>query len=1091
MFFRLFATLVTQLIHLHVFSLVFLTCIFSVGSVYGQSKASQYQNRDLDSLHSISQLRVRNFQNREFIQSPQRLPPVTSLPSAYTSSIERLQQTLCYDTSERFYLKNDSIVFYTYDGQVSKDGNLLISGEYAKWSGDWDYKGFLLKTDPKGNIIWLNTYDSLYHTMPFHQISYYKMQELKDGSIFLIGITYNYQTQNEDVICTKTDASGNIIWSKIYKSRLWTFGSGSADYYYAQQIKEDPKTGEIYICGKFWGVGKGLTKMNSINGDLIWSRSYDVASNGYGVFDSPFGIDIRDDEIRYFGKFLWFNTSVVSIYRINKITGDTLQTKFFIPDNPLSTKLGFLTHEPLVLLANGNYALSGRCYGEYQYPITGTTPFYQAAVAEFDANLNFVRAYAYTNYIQANGYNTKATVFPDGSALFTMLHYISSYNADVFFVQTTNTQITRQRKLAYRGQGIPQEPPAFRHPEGGDLKVRMLGDSATNTGRIEYLRLQVSDTSSDCLGIDDASFSLYPFQYKSIPYYFDSLRSNLFQENPNKSLTVEHFSMEKFRSCDRVSHCNSLELLSPATTICLGRPLQITVRKNKACGSLVPITVNTGIIDSLYYLNDSTVNIQFNKPWSGYIFGSLSGCDMIYDSLFINVLQTPDTLNLGPDKSLCPGNKIQVNAGKGFNTYLWQDGSTDSIITVTSPGWYFVRTTDACGGVYVDSLQVTAAPPIQFSAGPDRVKCNKDTVWLTAQAGFINYTWTNPYNINMTTGHTVIVSPEVDTAYYVQAEKTPGCFAYDTIRVSVYHSPVINLGVDKSICSGDSLVFHAGQGFQSWQWNTNATTSMIVVKTAGQYHVAGTTFNGCKSFDTVSVLNVYPLPAVQLDQDPDLCIGEWKILDAGPFASYQWSTGALSRTIQVGDTGTYKVTVTSAEGCSASGGVSITTLHPTPFGFLPKDSSICTYSFIELKSTRNFQKYLWNTGGSGTSITISKPGLYWLDVTDNNNCKGRDSVSITSKDCMQGFYIPTAFTPNDDYKNDLFKPLLFGRVESFSFTIFNRWGQAIFQTSTLQQGWDGKIGGRIQQSGVFGWICTYKLEGEEQKTQKGTVMLIR
>ena len=1084
-----------RLVRLWNASLILIVLLCNNLKVFSQSKSEPYSYRELDSMHAVAQEQknISGFQPRNFHAHPFRNPPVSPATTIRSSVVTQMQQVSCMDTSERFFLKNDSIVFYTYDPTLSADGHVLLSGEYIKWvasEGYQDAKGFVMKTDQKGNIIWLHTYDTLANHSPHHFLSYYKIKELKNGSILLVGLTSKHdETLNDPVIITKIDPSGNMIWSKTYKSRFWTNGDGSADYYVAHEIQEDPQTADIYISGKFWGAGKGITKLDA-NGNLLWSRTYHIWSNGYATFDSPFGLDIREKELRFFGRYHLYGPAI-TIYRINKINGDTLQTKYFRINDPEGTKVGFVDHEPLTILENGNYAVSGGCYGQFIYLPDGTKPFYQAAVAEFDSNLNFVRAYAFVNYIQSNMYNTRVTVFPDGSSIFSMLHYLSGYTTDVFYIQTRNAQIAKQRKVEYRGQGAPNEPPALRLPDGSDMITRMIGDSATNTSRIEYLKLHISDTSSTCLGADDTSTYIYPFKYEPYDFVFDSIPRDVFREARNKSLVQEDRIMQKFQSCSPLSYCDTLSLISPVTTICLTQPLEITIQKNDACGARPSLMFDTSVIRSFKYLNDSTASFRFSKPWSGNIYSSLDGCTVMYDSIFINVLQTPDTLNLGPDKGLCPGNRIVLNARKGYDSYVWQDGSTDSTYTVTSPGWYFVKTKDACGGVYVDSMLVVAAPPIEFYAGPDRSKCNRDTLHLNAPPGFLNYTWKNSYNINTTSGQTVVVSPMVDTTYYVQAEKTPGCFAYDTIRITVHQSPDINLGMDTSICSGDSLILNAGAGFQSWQWSNQLSTNEIIVKTAGQYSVIATTINGCKSFDTVKVLNVYSLPVVQLDQDTVLCIGSGKVLDAGIFSTYKWSTGAETRTITVRDKGTYTVNVTSASGCKGSASTSIKTIYELPSAFLPNDTAMCTYSKMEIKSTRTFNRYVWNTGIAGSSITVSKPGLYWMEASDANNCTGRDSILVSSKDCLQGFYIPNAFTPNDDFRNDVFRPLLFGRVENYSFSIFNRWGQLIFHTTELQKGWDGKIGGLIQQTGVYGWICTYKVEGEQQQTQKGTVTLIK
>jgi gliding motility-associated-like protein len=93
--------------------------------------------------------------------------------------------------------------------------------------------------------------------------------------------------------------------------------------------------------------------------------------------------------------------------------------------------------------------------------------------------------------------------------------------------------------------------------------------------------------------------------------------------------------------------------------------------------------------------------------------------------------------------------------------------------------------------------------------------------------------------------------------------------------------------------------------------------------------------------------------------------------------------------------------------------------------------------------------------------------------------------------CPKGFYMPTGFTPDHNGTNDFCKPLIFGHVISYHFSIYNRWGEKIFDTKDKQKGWDGTIKGAQQNSGIFIWTCTYQFSGQSPETKKGTVALIR
>jgi gliding motility-associated-like protein len=89
-------------------------------------------------------------------------------------------------------------------------------------------------------------------------------------------------------------------------------------------------------------------------------------------------------------------------------------------------------------------------------------------------------------------------------------------------------------------------------------------------------------------------------------------------------------------------------------------------------------------------------------------------------------------------------------------------------------------------------------------------------------------------------------------------------------------------------------------------------------------------------------------------------------------------------------------------------------------------------------------------------------------------------------------YFPTAFTPNRDGKNDYFKILYAYNLSEYHLVIYNLWGQKIFETRDPSHGWDGNLGGQLQQTAVFTWFCDYTKKGSPERIRmKGTVALIR
>lgn len=988
-------------------------------------------------------------------------------------------QKICKDTSTRFFFENKTINFHVNSPAQTADGNFLLCGSYNNIGPYFQTGSHLIKLDFSGNILWHKSYDSL-NNLKRHYLEYHMSLELLDGSILLAG--YSNNGDANDIILSKTDQLGNILWSKTYTSKFWTGGVNATDYR-IQQIKQDKLTGDVFLTSPYSFAGLLVARLNQFDGAVLWSKTYQTG----GLFDRPFGIDIKYNEVRVFSKKSNDFGTHINIIRINKSTGDTLQTKLY-KSNDITNHSQFAFTDQLKVLNDGNYVVTGGCQGNNDL---WNGAFYKASVVEFDSNLNFTKAYSFRNRI-ANTFNERVTINPDGTGVFCMFETISPYTNNVYYVQFKNEKILKQRKINYKSEGGSPENESIRTPDGGDIILKELTDSVTTyMTKLEFLKIHTWDTLSSCLGINDSSTYIYPFTYALIESTADSIKTDVFLEGPTKSISTKKLDLKKSPACFQVSYCDTLNLTSTNSIACLSDSLKIFYYKNKSCESDIVWRYDSSVINNLFRLNDSTFYFQFNKPWTGYIYGSLESCTTITDSIYIQILEAPAMLNLGPDTSICPNNNILLNAHAGYATYRWQDGSTDSTYNVTKPGIYAVKTTDACGGTYTDTVVVSQRAIAPISVGPNRTKCDNDTLHLTATAGFINYSWSPNYNINPLNSANVIINPLVNTTYFIKAEKTPGCFAFDTINITVNNSAIINLGNDTSFCEEQSVTLRAGNGFISYNWSNGGTTSELKASTAGTYSIIATNANGCKSYDTLIVKNVFVLPVVTLDQNTRICIGTNKILNAGSFVSYRWQDGSSNRTFITNSIGKYYVEVTDMNNCKGSDTTAITTLVPSSANFLPADTLICFYDKIIIKSLGNFSSYNWSTGESSPSVTITQPGLYWLEVRNSENCLGRDSIILQPKECLKGLFVPNAFTPNADGKNDQFRALVFGNIETYDFSIFNRFGQIVFHSTKPSQGWDGSFNGIPQPSGTFVWRAVYKFVDEPAKEEKGSFSLIR
>ena len=996
----------------------------------------------------------------------------------------------CFDTSGKSSIGQDSVIFYAGQSIVSANGNILIPGTYANSTNN-AIGGILIKADTRGQVIWAKFYDSLNAT-PTHWLNYYLVMELQDGSLLLGGSGSEPISDNNDQIFTKTDASGNVIWTKDYYSRLWTNGSGSADYFYVHQWELDAYTGDVFITGPTWAKGVAVMRLNTSTGNMLWSNTYMLNSNGYAN-DRAAGILVRQNEIVAFATYNLYNSHIF-VYRLNKTTGDTISTKMLALQDTPYYKYAFITPEPLQLLSNGNVALSGWLGGYYQYQHNGIDPLYQAGVVILDSAFNFSQGYIFRNNIQSNGYNTRITMYPDGTGVFNMLDVTSGYSGREVVAHFDNGNITKQRFRTFNNEGYPREPHYLKMADGGEVGVRLVGDSINGFGRLVFRRMHMSDTASQCLGLDNNITYTSPFSYYSDgKVYADSIKRAVFLERrPRLVLSSSHAFDPPQTLCSQTSFCDSLALSSVLDTICTNMPVLIRAYRNKECGTLAQFLPIDPQIAQIVTTSDSTYQVTFLQAWEGYLYAGLPGCEESLDSIYFKAYANPAPLDLGPAVAICPGNTIIINAQPGYATYLWQNGSSAAQLVVTNPGTYWVTVTDGCGNLFYDTVQVTAQAAAPLNLGPDRQLCQGDGITLTATAGFLNYRWQPAYNISSTSNPSVQVFPITDTFYSVIAEKTAGCFSFDTVRIKVNRVPSLNLGNDRDICSGQTITADAGPGFNSYTWSNGMSSQQIMINDTGQYHAAAVTAEGCKAFDTIN-LRVYANPIINLGADGPLCINGNRVLNAGNgFLSYAWSNGQTGPAITVNAVNTYWVNIVDGNNCKGTDTVTITAILPRPANFLPfRETTICSYGSIDVQSITGYQQYLWSTGSNSPVISIRAPGNYWLQVTDRNACVGKDSVLVKEKQCLTGLYVPSAFTPNADTKNDQLKAMLFGNIQFFEFSVYNRYSQLIFKTNDPFKGWDGKVKGIQQDTGNFVWICRYRMNNDAEKIERGNTILIR
>ena len=117
------------------------------------------------------------------------------------------------------------------------------------------------------------------------------------------------------------------------------------------------------------------------------------------------------------------------------------------------------------------------------------------------------------------------------------------------------------------------------------------------------------------------------------------------------------------------------------------------------------------------------------------------------------------------------------------------------------------------------------------------------------------------------------------------------------------------------------------------------------------------------------------------------------------------------------------------------------------------------------------------------------PGIYWVEVTSYAGCKSSDTLEVI-EDCLHDVVVPNAFSPNEDGINDIFSANAVS-VKTFQMKIYNRWGEKIFISDSIKQGWNGAYKNSKCESAIYFWVVNYSMDGTEQKEKSGSVFLVR
>ena len=429
----------------------------------------------------------------------------------------------------------------------------------------------------------------------------------------------------------------------------------------------------------------------------------------------------------------------------------------------------------------------------------------------------------------------------------------------------------------------------------------------------------------------------------------------------------------------------------------------------------------TGGLSYLWLTGATTSTISTSTPGTfPVIVTGANGCSTTVSQTITQNIIVPTAAILTPAATLltCGTTSILLTA-TGGGTYAWSNGTavvgTSATLTVTTPGTYTVTVTGSNGCTASASqviTQNTALPSANISLPATSIlTCSTTSISLTATGGG-TYSWSNG---TVVVGTNAILNVNTPGTYSVTITSVNGCSASASqVITQSIGSPIASIAAPTTsnlTCLSNSIsLTSSGGGTYSWSNGTAVvgTNATLAVTNPGTYTVTVTNANGCTASASQVITQNITLPSASITAPSTTvltCLNTSISLTATGGGTYSWSNGptiiGTNASISVTTPGTYAVTITGANGCTATASQVITENITLPNAVIltPSTSILtCTTTSINLNATGG-GSYSWSNGttvvGSNATLAVSTPGSYTVTVTGTNGCVASTSQTIT------------------------------------------------------------------------------------------------
>jgi gliding motility-associated-like protein len=723
---------------------------------------------------------------------------------------------------------NASTSFLGRDLETTPDGGSIMAGRMIVTAST---TGALMKLDPAGNPQWTKFYGN------GGNADLLKVRTTLDGGYIAIGNNSGAGGGSTNLFIVKTAADGSLAWS-----RQLSFDGGSNGINIIQAAEGDYYfTGTVTTAGAVNGAGTDalIGKLNAAGG-LVWIRSYDARGT-----ETPTTLAAEPTTLIVGGNLVGQKGNQGFLLQLAKLDGavswsKTYQSAAEDVRNVLVTSSGYLIdllrspspatvypdHVWLLTDAAGNLS-----YSRYITPFAAGTGIGYSAV-----------------FLKPNGHFVSQTSALFGTPFEDFLLQEVDPATGVVWTKKYNEPNTWITTLA--------DKPDHSFFAGG---------WTLNSGPLSPFLMSLDSVGGGgSCPANPATITLSQATYtvETPDWTGKNLQAGFITNHiaTDKPVTVN--TECQYIGCDSVVDscllCQHLKLKGVDSVCGLRHTVVYSAIRDTSCHSPVKWVVDNNYVN-IVAVTDSTIELSVKQPGLISLIGNIvTPCKTISDTLALRLFQQPDTIDLGPDLQLCKQSTIRLNAGSGFATYTWQDGSADSAFTAYFPGEYFVNVTDHCGNAYGDTIEITQAPDLPFDLGPDTTICLHDSVQLIAPPGFASYSWSPVhYDIDDPYARMPFVYPGKDTSYTCVAFKYPGCTVTDTIHITVLAGVPGGLLPDSaSFCKGGTVELKPAGTWNDYLWSDGGKTPTLQVAAPGLYWLMVTDGNKCTGRDSITVVEL-------------------------------------------------------------------------------------------------------------------------------------------------------------------------------------------------------------------------------------------